>query len=112
MFIRFTNTAAERIREKIGDRSAFLKLAYDTEGCGCAVNGVAQLWIVEEPPPHDARASGDPFSVIYDPNHEVFFEDQMVVDYIERTRTYKLSSSSQIYNAFMPLLDKRPVVLK
>ena len=49
MNITFTDKAITKIQEKYGkDSSLYLKLKYDTDGCGCVVSGVTTLWIVDE----------------------------------------------------------------
>ncbi|KPV59854.1 hypothetical protein QJ48_08770 [Paenibacillus sp. A3] len=111
MRIIFTESAVAEIR-RILDRQAGgrLKLVYDAEGCGCAVSGVPTLWITDEPDRNDFIVAGDPFEVLMDRKHEVFFEENMTVDYQASGYCFILKSSGQIYNANMRLIDKRNAV--
>ncbi|MEW9698876.1 iron-sulfur cluster biosynthesis family protein [Paenibacillus sp. SI8] len=107
MKITFTDTAIERITALMGSRQGMLKLVFDTEDCGCSVNGVPTLWIVTEAETGDLHAEVDPFQLIYKPKDEIFFEALMKLDYHPGNKSYILKSNSQIYNAHMSVIDKR-----
>jgi uncharacterized protein YqkB len=109
MQLNFTESAKEQLEKQNIVDTASVKLVYDTEGCGCAVNGVPQLWLVER---RSADASeieieGGPLPVMCEKKHEVFFEERMTLDYSPDRRAYVLKSGGQIYNAGMTLIDKR-----
>lgn len=111
MQISFTETAVKEIAKVWGaEHQGMLKLAFDTEGCGCAVNGVPTLWLVDQAEKQDLRMEGSPYEVLMDKKHEVYFEERMTVDYIPEGLRFVLKSSGQIYNAHMSLIDKRESV--
>lgn len=108
MKIEITKEAQQRLltlEPMIGD--GCLKLAYDSEGCGCAVDGVAQLWIVRAPGEHDVEMRAEPRPIWYDRRHAWYFSERVKLDYRPSGGTFVLSSNEQIYNAAMPLIDKR-----
>lgn len=111
MQITFTTEALARIHQVLEANGPEvpprLKLAYDSEGCGCAVNGVPALWIVNDPDGDDVEASGSSYRVLFDRKHEVFFDDALTVDYNVSRRAFTLKSKQQIYNSMMRLIDKR-----
>jgi uncharacterized protein YqkB len=111
MQITFTDNALTQIHQMLEANHpaapSRLKLAYDSEGCGCAVNGVAALWIVDGPDGDDVESTGSPYRVLFDKKHEVFFDDAMTVDYNMSRRAFTLKSKQQIYNSMMRLIDKR-----
>ncbi|MDF2718670.1 MAG: iron-sulfur cluster biosynthesis protein, partial [Paenibacillus sp.] len=109
MNVHFTEEAAAHIRARHFTHSAAgaIKLAYDTDGCGCAVNGVAALWIVDSPEEDDQLASSNLFTVFYDPRQELFFEDKLTVDRKPEQQSLILKSSQQTYNPSMRLIDRR-----
>jgi uncharacterized protein YqkB len=107
MKINFTDTAIERLTPILGDGQALLRLVFDTEGCGCSVNGVPTLWLVSAATEGDLSADAEPFRLIYKAKDEIFFEDTMKIDYQDTTKSFILKSNSQIYNAGMSLVDKR-----
>jgi uncharacterized protein YqkB len=75
-----------------------LKLVYDTEGCGCAVNGVPALRAVDGPSPGDMEAETDgPLTIWYDPRQEIFFEDRLVIDRAPGGPGLLLRGAGQIY---------------
>lgn len=107
MKITFTDTAIHRLTPFIQDNDAILKLVFDTEGCGCSVNGVPTLWLVNKANDDDLTAETEHFTLIYKAKDAIFFEDNMKIDYHEGNKSYILKSNNQIYNAGMSLVDKR-----
>jgi uncharacterized protein YqkB len=109
MYIHFTDEAAGFIRERYfsANNRGSVKLVYDTDGCGCAVNGIAALWIVGESDDGDSRAESNAFPAYIDSRHELFFEERVVVDFHQAKRVLMLKSDSQIYNPAMRVTDKR-----
>ena len=104
MHFTFTSNAAERLREPLAEGGRSLKLLYDTEGCGCVMNGVPTLALVREPDPNDKLGDGAPYPVWYEPNYEVFFEPELKIDYNASRNAFVLKSDSQIYTANLRLL--------
>lgn len=107
MKVSWSDQALEALRDRFGTDSIVLKLAYDTEGCGCAVNGVAALWAVDAPPPGDARADSEPVHVWYDKQHAIFFDEELRVGYRPEHRTFSLASDGQIYSNRLTVQDRR-----
>ncbi|MEF3302947.1 iron-sulfur cluster biosynthesis family protein [Paenibacillus sp. GYB003] len=110
MYVQFTDEAADFIGSKFfgSTASGALKLAYDTDGCGCAVNGVAALWIVDRPEEGDRLARSNRFTVFYDPKQSIFFEDEVTVDRKPGQPSLVLKSRQQTYNPNMKAIDFRP----
>jgi len=106
MKIEFTRQAADRLRMQLPDGATGLRLVYDTEGCGCAVNGVPVLRALagEAPPPKEAKAESEPFDVWYEPQHEIYFEDKLRIDYSDERGAYVLMSDNQIYTTDLRLI--------
>jgi uncharacterized protein YqkB len=107
MHITFTDQAVEQLGGSMQSGSGEIKLVYDSEGCGCAVSGVPTLWIVDRAEQQELRAEGTPYGLIYEKKHEVYFEDNLILDYDSARRAFMLKSRGQIYNADMRLIDKR-----
>lgn len=107
MEIIWSPEAVTELRRRYGDHAKDWRLVYDTEGCGCAVNGVPALWAISEPVQGDIAADGDPFTLWHDPNHSVFFEDLLKVSYNPVKMSFGLSSDSQIYTTRIVLADRR-----
>ncbi|BFT71581.1 iron-sulfur cluster biosynthesis family protein [Paenibacillus sp. P36] len=107
MKITFTDSAIERLTPYMGQGDAQLKLVFDTEGCGCSVNGVPTLWLVSEESQQDLTAETNSFKLIYNSKDEIFYEANMKIDFSEGNKSYILKSNNQIYNAGMSLVDKR-----
>lgn len=107
MNITFTDTAKHRLAPFFEQNNTLLKLVFDTEGCGCSVNGVPTLWLVNAAMSEDSAAETDAFPMVYKTKDEIFFEDNMKIDFHEINKSYILKSNNQIYNAGMSLVDKR-----
>ncbi|MFC5448224.1 iron-sulfur cluster biosynthesis family protein [Paenibacillus aestuarii] len=107
MKITCTDAAIAKLQPFLEDGNTLIKLVFDTEGCGCSVNGVPTLWLVGEAAGGEIQAESEPLKLIYKAKDEIFFEDQMKLDYQDSSKSYILKSNSQIYNAHMALVDKR-----
>ncbi|MNR46894.1 hypothetical protein D3C85_1659240 [compost metagenome] len=55
----------------------------------------------------DSAAVTDAFPMVYKTKDEIFFEENMKIDFHEINKSYILKSNNQIYNAGMSLVDKR-----
>ncbi|MFC5403714.1 iron-sulfur cluster biosynthesis family protein [Cohnella soli] len=105
--IEWSDEAVKEIRAKYGEHATVWKLVSDTEGCGCAMNGVPALWAIKEPVPGDLLADSNAFDVWYEQRHEVFFEERLRLTYRSDIRAFALVSDSQIYSNRLRLEDRR-----
>jgi uncharacterized protein YqkB len=102
--ILITDSAAAKIDEKIKDYNGFLKLKYDTEGCGCAVDGVAVLWYTPELEADDIAIETNAQTIYVEKAKTVFFDEKMKLNYSKDTNWFTLSSAQQILNGQMSLV--------
>lgn len=111
MKVAWSEQAIRAIRERFGDGALDLKLAYDAEGCGCAVNGVAALWAVDGPYAEDAQACGVPdgLRLWYDKEQAIFWDEDMRISYNPNYRTFALASNGQIYANRLTVQDRRSI---
>lgn len=107
MKMTWSPEAAEQLRAKFGPDVSAFRLVYDTEGCGCAVNGVPALCAVDGPAPGDMRIDSEPFGLSMDPGHAVFFDDSLRLDWVNGRSAFRLSSDSQIYTTSLAVSDRR-----
>jgi uncharacterized protein YqkB len=105
MHLHISETAAERLKPYMNDQPEHaFHLIYDTEGCGCAVNGVPTLkWL---PNNHDNQKkyitiSELPIPVRVTENDAIFFEEKMYLDFTASNLCYRLSGPGQIYHGCM-----------
>lgn len=104
MHIRFTEAAVRKLSPYLDGGSKKLKLLHDTEGCGCVMSGVPALQLVPEASVDDKVADGEPFSFLYEPRHEVFYEPHMRIDYNETANSFSLRSDNQTYTTQLRLI--------
>jgi uncharacterized protein YqkB len=102
--IVITEAAAEKIRKRTEGRDGFLKLKYDTDGCGCAVNGVAALWFVSEIEDTDIAIETNDRTIYVEKSKTVFFDEQMKIDFSDSSNCFQLKSPQQILNGHMSLV--------
>ncbi|WP_243386425.1 iron-sulfur cluster biosynthesis family protein [Bacillus kexueae] len=107
MNIIFTERAKEKMQENIQKHpNRFLKLKYDTEGCGCVVSGVTALWFVEELDWDDERIETNFVPIYVEKSKKVFLDEEMKIDFQESANTYMLISPGQILNPRMSCMVK------
>ncbi len=109
MEIIITEAANAKIEERIKGRPGYLKLKYDTEGCGCAVDGVAALWFVPELDADDIAIKTNGRHIYVEKAKMVFFDEKMRIDFSTASNCFQLKSTQQIINGHMSLiLTKKP----
>lgn len=107
MNITFTEKALEKITMKIQDKNGYIKLKYDTDGCGCAVSGVAVLWFVKELDwDDDQKVETNGYPVYVEKSKEVFFDEDMIIDFAESANCFQLKSMQQYLNPRMSFIIK------
>ncbi|SFJ24396.1 Uncharacterized protein YqkB [Halobacillus dabanensis] len=103
MKLRITNEAKQQL-EKIQDpERPLIRLFYDTEGCGCGVNGLPTIRLEKEERDTDRTVENDDYSVIIDQQQAIFFKKEMKLDFIKGT--FRLSSPDGILNPIIPIKD-------
>lgn len=100
-----TETAAAKINEKTEGQRSYLKLKYDTDGCGCAVNGVAALWLVPELDENDVAIETNYQTIYVEKAKMIFFDEQMKIDFSRTSNCFVLKSPWQILNGHMSLIS-------
>ncbi|GIP25843.1 hypothetical protein J23TS9_09730 [Paenibacillus sp. J23TS9] len=107
MNIQISERAERFLRQKIGSKSSPVRLVFDSEGCGCGVNGIPALWILPAQDEHDIilHSNGVPFLI--NRIHAVYFEEHLYLDSEETYPSFRLSGDSQLYGQNIRLLDKR-----
>lgn len=103
--IHLTERAAAKIHD-VTDEQTAVQLVYDAEGCGCAVSGVPQLWVIDLDKEHELEQAGDDMPLYIDPNQTVFFEPDMKLDFNQQNGLFRLASDQQIYHHALPLINK------
>ena len=96
MEVLFTEAAYKYISGYLNIEGALLILFYDTEGCGCAVNGVPVLLVTSKnniETHEQIKTNGIPLYMYK--KHTVFFDDELKVDFLNGK--LKLSSKNQVF---------------
>ena len=107
MFVQWSEEAIKEITVRYGSEAQVWKLVFDSEDCGCSVDGVPTFWSLNTPDEGDLRAESNAYEVCYAPQHAVFFDDLLRVTYNPISRSFTLASDGQIYTSWLKLEDKR-----
>ncbi|MCY9515870.1 iron-sulfur cluster biosynthesis family protein [Paenibacillus apiarius] len=111
VMIQITEAAASALANRLVESCSgkgIIKLIYDTDGCGCAVNGVPALRLIDEPAPFDlAVDTNTGWTWVMDKHQMVFFDEALVLDVSGTTGMFKLSSTQQIYSTHVACEDHR-----
>jgi uncharacterized protein YqkB len=103
--ITFTEKAIQQLTPILTQSKRMLKLKYDTDGCGCLVDGVIALWLVDEADGDDIAVGTNFVPVLVEKSRLVFYDDTMTIDIAEGTSCFQLKSPGQILNPRMPLVE-------
>ncbi|PLT28254.1 iron-sulfur cluster biosynthesis family protein [Peribacillus deserti] len=105
MQIEWTTEAQNKLAEKMRGRSGFLKLKYDTEGCGCVVSGVTALWLESDLTTGEEVVITNAGPLYIEKSKTIFLDDRMKISYIEDSNCFRLASPSQIINPRLNFFD-------
>ncbi|HEY2492216.1 MAG TPA: iron-sulfur cluster biosynthesis family protein [Paenibacillus sp.] len=105
MNIQLTPLAKERLHTSLGDRPGYVKLFYDTEGCGC--DGITVLLIINEPDIGDIKVETGLIPLLINPQQEIYYEEFMILDADPNYPSFKLSSNSMVYSTNVKIRDIR-----
>ncbi len=107
MHIQFTTEAIGKLQEKLKEnQSRYVKLKYDTDGCGCVMSGVTALWLVEEVESDDVKVETNDIPLYVERTKMVFLDEELTISFNASANCYMLKSPSQILNPRMSLLVK------
>lgn len=107
MRLKITEAASNKLNEKMSGKQGYLKLKYDIDGCGCAVNGVAALWFENEKNVEEHQIETGGIPIYIEKAKEVFFDEEMTLDYKESNGCFQLKSPNEYLNPRMSFYDKR-----
>lgn len=107
MKITLDDAAVQVLSKRLGDSKGQIRLVHDTEGCGCIVNAVPALHIINEQDPREERIENDLYPFWIDPKQIVFYEEQLILKGDTRLNTFRLDSHSQFYGLNIQLVDTR-----
>ncbi|MED0687506.1 iron-sulfur cluster biosynthesis family protein [Anoxybacillus ayderensis] len=102
--ITITERAIEQLRRVRGNKH--VKLTYDTDDCGCAVNGVPMLLLVDQLDEHDVEIETNDIPIWMEKHRLIFFDEQMTIDVVDGAGCFQLKSPNQILNARMSLMER------
>ncbi|WP_347862806.1 iron-sulfur cluster biosynthesis family protein [Salimicrobium sp. PL1-032A] len=105
MHIEFTEEAKEKFRIILNESgTSMLRLAYDTEGCGCGVNGVPMIYVEDESKTSDVPVENDFVPVVVDSEQRLFLYESMKVEVVKGA--FRFKGSGGILN---PVISSRQV---
>ncbi|WP_044747930.1 iron-sulfur cluster biosynthesis family protein [Bacillus alveayuensis] len=106
MKITFTDKAIEKLKPILSQGNKQLKLKYDTDGCGCAVNGVTTLWLVKQADKDDIVVETNFVPILLEKSRLIFYDETMTIDTVEPLGCFQLKSPNEIINPRMSLVER------
>lgn len=108
MRIDFSQEAKRKIEELLGqNEETMLRLDYDTDDCGCGVNGVPIIRLVRNASIGDMKVDNDDFEVVVNEEQSIFFKENMKVELFKGA--FRLKSDEGILN---PMISSKQVCEK
>ncbi|WP_079479817.1 iron-sulfur cluster biosynthesis family protein [Halobacillus salinus] len=105
MKLILTEEAKNQLMYMKEEERPLIRLFYDTEGCGCGVNGLPTIRLESEERSTDERVENGDFTVVIDQQQAVFFKKEMKLDF--KKGLFRLSSPEGVLNPIIPVRDVR-----
>ncbi|MFD2657317.1 iron-sulfur cluster biosynthesis family protein [Gracilibacillus thailandensis] len=99
MQLMITENALDKINSLVNSKSTILALTYDTEGCGCGVNGMPTISLIPRREANHIEVECDQFNVVVHHQEATFFSENMKLDY--NGATFRLTSPNEMLNPFI-----------
>lgn len=98
MRLTITPEAKEKLK-MINQKAYHLLLWYDTEDCGCGVNGMPTVCLINQKKPMYKEIENDTYSTLVHEQQAIFFAKNMTLDIVGGM--FRLSSPEGILNPFI-----------
>lgn len=106
MYIEWTDHALMKMIEKINEAGGYLLLKYDTDDCGCAVNGVTALWLIRELDDDFEKVETNGLAIYVERSKMIYFDEMMKIDFVSSANCFILKSPNEILNPRLNLYKK------
>ena len=106
MYIEWTDQALTKITEKINGADGYLLLKYDTDDCGCAVNGVTALWLIRELDDDFKKVETNGLAIYVEKSKMIYLDEKMKIDFVPSANCFMLKSPNEILNPRLNLYKK------
>ncbi len=104
MKITVSECAAERLAGIAGSSGgSYFKLIYDTEGCGCGVDGTAALILTRKKKETDKVFPAGPFTFLVASHDIIYFDERLTVDCRAGGHSLLLKSPERIISSNLNL---------
>ncbi|QGH34856.1 iron-sulfur cluster biosynthesis family protein [Gracilibacillus salitolerans] len=99
MQLKITENALDKIESLTNKEVTILALTYDTEGCGCGVNGMPTFSLINRREANHIEVECDQYDVVVHNQEATFFSKEMKLDY--NGATFRLTSPNEMLNPFI-----------
>ncbi|MCA0982842.1 iron-sulfur cluster biosynthesis family protein [Halobacillus yeomjeoni] len=103
MKLRMTDKAKQQLEQMKDPNRPMIRLFYDTEGCGCGVNGLPTIRLESERRATDEEVENEDYPVVIDHQQATFFKPDMKLDFVKNS--FRLSSPDGILNPIISTKD-------
>lgn len=99
MQLSITEKALEKLKSLEVDDKKKLLLWYETEGLGCAINGIPTIRFVKEIEPSYEKVDNPSYPTYVDEEFLIYFQQDLTLDHTNGM--FRLSCTDEILNAFI-----------
>ncbi|MYL32655.1 iron-sulfur cluster biosynthesis family protein [Pontibacillus yanchengensis] len=103
MKLHITDEAKKQLQQLQPVNHSMLRLYYDTDGCGCGVDGMPILHFTDQQTVYDEEVENDNYTVIIDDQQKLFFDESMTLEW--NGQLFRLKSPKGMLNASISSTD-------
>ncbi|KGP72159.1 iron-sulfur cluster biosynthesis family protein [Pontibacillus yanchengensis] len=103
MRLHITEQAIKQLQQLQPANCSMLRLYYDTDGCGCGVDGMPIIHFTNQRTLYDEEVENDHYTVIIDDQQKLFFDDNMTLEW--NGQLFRLKSPKGMLNASISSRD-------
>ena len=104
MKITITESASKELHKRIGNHKGYLKIFYDTDGCGCGPGVFTLLFVTAIDENNDIVFESNNLPIIIEKSHLIYLDDELTIDCSNTTNFLKLSSPQETYNGALTFI--------
>lgn len=96
MKLTITKDALQQLEALQPEDRPYLRMEYDSDGCGCGVNGMPIIYFTNAKTEYDVKVENEQYTIFLDDQQAVFFKPEMTLEW--NKRLFRLKSRDGMLN--------------
>lgn len=96
MKLKITDEALHQLQLLQPEDRPKLRMEYDSDGCGCGVNGMPSIYFTNQSTEYDIKVENEHYTIFLDEQQKVFFKPVMTLEW--NKRLFRLKSPEGMLN--------------